>query len=203
MKKQILLLVILFSLNGTFGQDKMKVKFSNGEVMIGEFEIKRFYQQNTHLIYKKNKMKYDLDFINNVIVINGKDSTKFHVISTKKYKKSKKIIKRLGVKKLTGENIELFYVPTTIHSFGFGFGFGGMMNTVASESSEAFLKRTNDKIAYNMGYLFGVGQRGIKKRVREYFTDCPKLIALVNKNKIRKKNTFAIADYYEKNCGDK
>lgn len=80
-------------------------------------------------------------------------------------------------------------MPTTIQAYGMP-GVGGTPTTFSSNSRLAFVKRTNEDVALNMGYIFGAGQRGIKKRVREYFTDCNDLITKVNKIKIKKKLTL-------------
>ena len=51
-----------------------------------------------------------------------------------------------------------------------------------------------------MGYIYGAGQRGIKKRVRDYFTDCPTLINKVDTNEIPKKEIEEIVLFYELKC---
>lgn len=62
------------------------------------------------------------------------------------------------------------------------------------------MKKNEDTIAYNLGYIYGVQARGILKRVEDYFTDCPQLIDLVKNNKIKKTETIKMVEFYEKNC---
>ena len=89
----------------------------------------------------------------------------------------------------------MYYIAETIHS-------GGAIGvfTMSYGYKETYIKKSKDSIAYNMGYIYGAGERGIKKRVRDYFYDCPKLVELVDNDNIDKHNTFQIVKYYEENC---
>lgn len=94
-----------------------------------------------------------------------------------------------------GSKIDLYYVPVYIYQGG----TTGLFTTLRG-GYESFVRRKNDKVSYNMGYIYGAGQRGIKKRVKDYFTDCPLLIEKVMNDEIPKKETNKIVLFYELNC---
>tara|TARA_B110000037_G_C16800418_1_gene375289 strand:- start:27 stop:560 length:534 start_codon:yes stop_codon:yes gene_type:complete len=175
----------------SYSQYQLKIKFNNGAEKIDNYKAKGW-----NLTSLTTGKKYHLNEMKEVTYYSENDSIHYYVIDTKTYLKSKKSRKNLARKKFEGKNIELYYVYfnwTQNHT-----------NGVMSNNSydEAFVKKKNEKFAYNIGYIYGAGYKGIKKRVRKYFSDCPDLINKVNKNKIKKKNTLGIVEYYNKNCAE-
>jgi len=196
MKNLSLILLLILNQN-ILSQNKMKITLNNGEIKTGVYEIKNTWMSfpsKTRIVSKKGNEKYKIDKIKNVIIYTENDSIFMKVISTRKYLNSK-IKKELAQVRFIGENIKLYYVSETITS-------GGAIGLFITSSGyfEKYVMKKNDDIAYNMGYIYGAGQRGIKKRVRDYFKDCPKLVEKINNNEIPKKETFKIALYYENHC---
>ena len=198
--KIFLYFTLLFISFNSLGQInvKMKVTFNNGKIDTGLYSIQRrtFIAgiPKTRVVSKKTRQKYKLNKIKNIIMYSGNDSIYFEVIKTKKYIKSKKAKNKLVQIGYVGNKIELFYASEFIYQ-------GGSVGSInVSSYYETYVRRKNENIAYNMGYIYGAAQRGIKKRVREYFIDCPLLIEKVNNNEIPKKETLKIAKFYENNC---
>lgn len=198
MKNLILFLAPFFFTTIIFGQTKMKITLSNGDEKHGEYWLKMDhlgFPVKPKLISLNTNEKYKLDKIKNVVMYNDKDSTLFKVIETKKYLNSKKIVKKLGRIDYIGDSIRLYNVYELLYQGG----AIGLVTTVDSYG-EKYVQRKNDSIAYNMGFIYGAGQRGVKKRVRDYFIDCPELIEKVNNNEIPKRDTKKIVLFYEENC---
>ncbi|MEC3906670.1 hypothetical protein VOI54_06545 [Tamlana sp. 2201CG12-4] len=199
MKKLILLFVSLSFIISTFGQTKMKITLNDGSVKQGEYWVKMQHLGvpiKPRIKSSNSKEKYKLEEIENVIMYDGIDSIKFKVIDAKKYLNSKKIEKKLGRIDYIGDKIQLYNVYELLYQGG---AIG--LSTTVDSYGEKYVKRTEDNIAYNMGYIYGAGQRGIKKRVRDYFIDCPELIEKVNNNEIPKHETKKIVLFYEESCG--
>lgn len=198
MKKLFTTLAALYISISAFGQSRMKITLTDGTVKSGVYKIKDQtlgYAQKTKVISKKTKEKYKLNDIESLMIYTETDSIPYEVIRVKKYLNSKNQELKLGQVCFKGNRIEVFYVSEYVYQ-------GGAVTPITTMSSyhETYFKKKNSAIAYNMGYLYGAGQRGIKKRVRDYFTDCPELIQKVENNEIHKKETLQIALFYEKNC---
>lgn len=181
-----------------FGQVKMNLKLKNGSLKSGIYKIKGNtlgWATKTKIISKNTNEKYNLKDIQSLVIYVNNDSIKYEVIRVKKYSDSKKTELKLGQVGLKGNRVELFYVSEYVYQ-------GGAVSNITTVGSynEVYLQKKNDPFAYNMGYIYGAGQRGIKKRAREFFKDCPLLIEKVNKNEIPKKETMEIALFYENNC---
>lgn len=173
----------------------MKITLNNGEIKTGIYEIKNTrlnFHSKTRIVSKKEK--YKIDNIKNVVIYSENDSIFMKVIATKKYLNSK-TKNKLAQIAFIGKKIELYYVSEIMYS-------GGAISLFITTSGyfEKYVKRKNEEMAYNMGYIYGAGQRGIKKRVRDYFKECPKLIEKIDNNEIPKKETIKIAQFYENNC---
>ncbi len=183
----------------SFSQTKMKITLNNGIIKSGYYNLKTMtlgYPSKPKIISTKTKEKYNIDDIESIIMYTETDSAYFEVIQTKKYTSTKKAELKLGQVLYQGNYIEVYAVSEIVYQGG---AIGVM--TTANPYNEKYVKRKNDEIAYNMGYIYGAGQRGIKKRVRDYFTDCPILIEKVDNNEIDKEETLEIALFYENNCG--
>ena len=55
---------------------------------------------------------------------------------------------------------------------------------------EVFIKRKNKKHTYNIGCIDGTGCIKIKKRLKDFFNDCPNLVQMIKKNKINNTHKF-------------
>ena len=189
-------IILLFILSQSIlSQKKMKITLNNGEIKTGIYEIKNTrlnFHSKTRIVSKKEK--YKIDNIKNVVIYSENDSIFMKVIATKKYLNSK-TKNKLAQIAFIGKKIELYYVSEIMYS-------GGAISLFITTSGyfEKYVKRKNEEMAYNMGYIYGAGQRGIKKRVRDYFKECPKLIEKIDNNEIPKKETIKIAQFYENNC---
>lgn len=198
MKYLYLTLILSFLTFNLFSQNRMKITLNNGKIKSGTYKIKSMsfgFPTKTKIISTQGREKYTLKEIDNIMVYTETDSVYLEAIQTKKYLNTKKINNKLAQIGYDGEKIKLYYVSEILYQGGAIGNF-----TTVGSYNEKYVKRTNDKIAYNMGYIYGAGQRGIKKRVRDYFTDCPRLIETVEKNKIEKDDTLKIALFYEENC---
>jgi hypothetical protein len=194
MKNLSLILLFILSQN-ILSQNRMKITLNNGETKTGIFKIKKSslgFPSKARFTSKKGN--YKIDNIKNVVIYSETDSIFLKVIPTKKYlnSKTKNKLAQIG---FIGKKIELYYVSEIIYS-------GGTVGFFITTNGyfEKYLKKKNDDIAYNMGYIYGAGQRGIKKRVRDYFKDCQKLIEKIENNEIPKKETIKIAHFYENKC---
>jgi len=177
---------------------KMKITLNNGKIVSGTYKIKSRtmgFPSKIKITSIKGREKYSLDDIKNVIVYTKNSSIYLEVILTKKYLKSKTIEKKLAEIRLDGDRIKLYFVSEISYRNYNTF-------TTVSRYYKKYMKKEKDSVSYNIGYLYGAGQIGIKRRVRDYFTDCPQLIEKVENNKIPKKDTMLIALFYEQNCGN-
>ncbi|MFS4454820.1 hypothetical protein [Maribacter sp. 2304DJ31-5] len=198
MKKKLLNATFCLMTLSLLGQVKMNLILKNGNIKTGTYKIKDNtlgWATKTKIISKNTNEKYNLKDIRSLVMFINSDSIRYEVIKVKKYSDSKKTELKLGQVGLKGNRIELFYVSEYVYQ-------GGAVSNITTVGSynEIYLKKKNAQIAYNMGYIYGAGQRGVKKRVREFFKDCSLLIEKVDKNEIPKKETMEIALFYENNC---
>ncbi len=190
MKKLSLIIFLITISHNVFSQMKMRILFKDGSEKIDDYKYK-----GNELLSVSDKKKYHIDDIRELYYYTKEDTLHYYVIDTKKYITSKNSNKRFAQKKFNGKNIELYYVHfnwTTLHP-----------NSTVSFNNyydEAFVKRKDEEYAYNMGYIYGAAQKGIKKRVEAYFTDCPELIDRVKRNEIERKDTMEIVRYYDEYC---
>ena len=190
MKIKFLLITLLFIGYNSYSQLKLNVIFNDGTEKMDYYKAK-----GEELFALSNNKRYHIDELKELTYYTEKDTTHYYVVETKTYVKSKKSKKNIARKAYDGKNIELYYIHynwTTMHT-----------NSIMSFNSydEAFVRRKGEEFVYNIGYIYGAGYKGIKKRVKEYFTDCTVLVEKVKKNKIKKKNTLEIVKYYDENCG--
>ena len=145
----------------------------------------------------KNKERYGLKDIKRVVVLKDGASYQFETVNTKKYTDSKTTKLKFGQVVYRGEKITLYETVETIYS---GSAGGGFMVQSSTNYQNSYAKKKNDDYAYNVGYIYGVAQKGIKKRLRAYFAECEKLVAKVDNDEIDKKNIKDIILFYENNC---
>jgi hypothetical protein len=174
--------------------------FKDGSTKTGMYKIRKktFTNDSSNMVILNNDTdeKYTLDDITVAIVFKNSLEYYYEVINVKKNFNDKKTEKKLGLLAYKSPKINMYYIAEAIYSGG-TVGMGMMYGT-----NEKYVQKSKDSIAYNLGYIYGAGERGIKKRVRDYFTDCPNLVELVDNNKIEKYDTLQIIKYYEDNCAE-
>lgn len=197
--KSFFSLIVIFLISTTLlSQVKMEITLNNGDLKKGVYKIKDNtlgWATKTKIVSRKTKEKYDLKDVRSIVMFLDGERIPYEVIRVKKYLDSPKSKLKLGQVGFKGERIALFYVSEYIYS-------GGTVGPVTFVDSyaETYLKKKDAGLAYNMGYLYGAGQRGIKKRVRTFFSDCATLVDKVEKNEIPRKDTIQIALFYENQC---
>ena len=189
MKKIILLIFLLSSLFSS-AQVRVSLKLKNN------LEIKDSIKQiGEILISLKTDKKYKLNDVSEIKIYEKKKSKHYYILDVKSHKRSKQVQKGLGTKVFSNRNIELFFI-----SFGFNIKNINYQRKIYNSNTEVFIKRKNSKYTYNIGCIDGVGCKNIKKRIYDFFSDCPSLIEKVKKNQINERNIKKIIDYYIESC---
>ena len=190
MKKTFLLLTVSISICTAYPQQKMKIVFTDGTEKTGEYKIKApMLSRIPIIISKKTNEKYTLDQMSNVTVFDGMAKIYYEIIDAKNNFDDTKSEKLLGLLVYDGPKTQLFNVEEATNS-----------STIAAYN-ETYIRKKNEPIAYNIGYIYGIDARSIKKRLRDYFADCPQLIDKIYNHEIYKKKSLEIAQFYESNCG--
>ena len=189
MKKIILLIFLLSSLFSS-AQVRVSLKLKNN------LEIKDSIKQiGEILISLKTDKKYKLNDVSEIKIYEKKKSKHYYILDVKSHKRSKQVQKGLGTKVFSNRNIELYFI-----SFGFNIKNINYQRKIYNSNTEVFIKRKNSKYTYNIGCIDGVGCKNIKKRIYDFFSDCPSLIEKVKKNQINERNIEKIIDYYIESC---
>jgi len=189
MKKIILLIFLLSSLFSS-AQVRVSLKLKNN------LEIKDSIKQiGEKLISLKTDKKYKLNDVSEIKIYEKKKSKHYYILDVKSHKRSKQVQKGLGTKVFSNRNIELYFI-----SFVFNIKNINYQRKFYDSNTEVFIKRKNSKYTYNIGCIDGVGCKNIKKRIYDFFSDCPSLIEKVKKNQINERNIKKIIDYYIESC---
>jgi len=189
MKKIILLIFLLSSLFSS-AQVRVSLKLKNN------LEIKDSIKQiGEILISLKTDKKYKLNDVSEIKIYEKKKSKHYYILDVKSHKRSKQVQKGLGTKVFSNRNIELYFIY-----FGFNIKNINYQRKFYDSNTEVFIKRKNSKYTYNIGCIDGVGCKNIKKRIYDFFSDCPSLIEKVKKNQINERNIKKIIDYYIESC---
>ena len=188
--KKILLLIFLLTSLFSFAQVRVSLKLKNN------LEIKDSIKQiGEKLISLKTDKKYKLNDVSEIKIYEKKKSKHYYILDVKSHKRSKQVQKGLGTKVFSNRNIELYFI-----SFGFNIKNINYQRKIYNSNTEVFIKRKNSKYTYNIGCIDGVGCKNIKKRIYDFFSDCPSLIEKVKKNQINERNIKKIIDYYIESC---
>ena len=189
MKKIILLILLLSSLFYS-AQVRVSLKLKNN------LEIKDSIKQiGEILISLKTDKKYKLNDVSEIKVYEKEKSKHYYILDVKSHKRSKQVQKGIVTKVFSNRNIELYFI-----SFGFNIKNINYQRKFYDSNTEVFIKRKNSKYTYNIGCIDGVGCKNIKKRIYDFFSDCPSLIEKVKKNQINERNIEKIIDYYIESC---
>jgi len=189
MKKIILLIFLLSSLFSS-AQVRVSLKLKNNLVIKDSIK-----QIGEILISLKTDKKYKLNDVSEIKIYEKKKSKHYYILDVKSHKRSKQVQKGLGTKVFSNRNIELYFI-----SFGFNIKNINYQRKFYDSNTEVFIKRKNSKYTYNIGCIDGVGCKNIKKRIYDFFSDCPSLIEKVKKNQINERNIKKIIDYYIESC---
>ena len=188
MKKIILLNLLFFSSLLSFAQVSVTIKLKNNQ------EIKDSVKQiGIELISLKTDKKYNLNEISDIKVFNKKKTKHYYILDVKSHKNSKRVQKGLGTKVYSNGNIELYFIS-------FSYNIKNNQRIIYNSNTEIFIKRKNSKYTYNIGCIDGAGCKNIKKRLYDFFSDCPSLIERIKKNQIKERNIKKIIDYYVESC---
>ena len=188
--KKILLLIFLLSSLFSSAQVRVSLKLKNNLVIKDSIK-----QIGEILISLKTDKKYKLNDVSEIKIYEKKKSKHYYILDVKSHKRSKQVQKGLGTKVFSNRNIELYFI-----SFGFNIKNINYQRKFYDSNTEVFIKRKNSKYTYNIGCIDGVGCKNIKKRIYDFFSDCPSLIEKVKKNQINERNIKKIIDYYIESC---
>ncbi|WP_157449600.1 hypothetical protein [Croceitalea dokdonensis] len=119
------------------------------------------------------------------------------MISTKKESKSNKIKLKFGQVVYSGQCIALYETFETRYSGNAG---GEFIVQSTSNYQKSYAKKSGDDYAYNIGYIYGLGNKGIKKRVSAYFADCQKWVTAIEEDRIGKRDVKAMIAFYGHDC---
>ena len=192
MKKIMLLLFTVLIMNTSYSQKiDVFIKFKDGKELRGIFK-----PSGNQLESLKNKKKYEIDNMKEIIYFSAKDTIKYNVVDTKIYTTSKRSERKLLRKVYEGKKLILYAITNDYQSGG----IVGMNSYVTFEG--VYIQRKNEDFAFDMGYIYGVQYKGIKKRVKNFFKDCPELVRKVKKNEINKNETMKMVLFYEEKCGN-
>ena len=192
-KKLIILIIILFNLQ-SYSQLKVNIKFKNSEV------IRTIVKQiGEELISLKTGETYNLNEIDEIKIFEKNLIKHYFILDVKSYKSSKRVQKGLGQKVYSNGEIELFRINFILNLKTVDFSY---IPKTFDNKYEVFIKRKNKKYTYNIGCIDGIGCEKIKKRLKDFFNDCPSLIRMIKRNKIKKRAIIKIIDYYNESCSD-
>lgn len=168
----------------------MKIVFNDGTEKLGTYKIKvPMLSRIPIIISKKTNEKYTLSEMSNITVYDGMAKLYYEIIDVKNNFDDVKTEKVLGLLVYSGSKTELFNVQEATNS------------ATVAPYEETYIKKKDEKIAYNIGYIYGIDARSVKKRLGNYFANCPELVDKIETNQIDKYKALEIAQYYENNCG--
>ena len=192
MKSILFLIFFLFNFL-SYSQVRVVIKLKNNE------EIKDSVKQiGEKLISLKTDKKYKLNNVNEITVFNKNSMKHYYILDVKLDKNAKRVQKGLGTKVYSKGDIELYLV---LFDFNIKNKHYFHRKTYNSKT-EIFIKRKNSKYTYNIGCIDGVGCNTIKKRLYNFFNDCPSLLQMIKKNQIKETNLIKIIDYYHESCNN-
>mgnify|MGYP000436103081 FL=1 len=191
--KSILILIFLLFNFLSYSQVRVAIKLKNNE------EIKDSVKQiGEKLISLKTDKKYKLNNVNEITVFNKNSMKHYYILDVKLDKNAKGVQKGLGTKVYSKGDIELYLI---LFDFNIKNKHQFHRKTYNSKT-EIFIKRKNSRYTYNIGCIDGVGCNTIKKRLYNFFSDCPSLLQMIKKNELKETNLIKIIDYYHESCNN-
>ena len=191
--KSILFLIFLLFNFLSYSQVRVAIKLKNNE------EIKDSVKQiGERLISLKTNKKYKLNDVNEITVFNKNSMKHYYILDVKLDKNAKQIQKGLGTKVYSKGDVELYLIL-------FDFNIKNkhyFQRKIYNSKTEIFIKRKKSKYTYNIGCIDGVGCNTIKKRLYNFFSDCPSLLQMIKKNELKERDLIKIIDYYHESCNN-
>ncbi len=188
MKKNLTFLLLLFVISNSYAQIDALIIFKDGTELRDVFK-----SRGNKLKSLESGKKYHINDMHKITYFK-KDTITYDIIDTKIYLKSKRSSRQLLRIIYNGKNINL-YASTESYQSG---GTVGM--TTYGNISKAFVQRKGEDFAYDISYIHAVQHKGIKKRLKAYFKDCPELIEKIKKKEIRKNEPMKIVIFYDEHC---
>ncbi|TVZ55150.1 hypothetical protein OD91_0394 [Lutibacter sp. Hel_I_33_5] len=188
MKKSNIILFFIFLITSlVYSQTNVAIKFKNGT------EIHDLVNSDGFKITSlENKTTYNSDSISEVTVHHSKESYKFYFLNAKIDTRYKKDLKVIGTKVYSKGEIEIF----AVHFYFIGDIKYLKPLKINYSKQEVYIRRKKDKFVYSIGCIDGIGCKNIKKRLKKFFYDCPKLIKGMRKNKIKDWEILKIVNLY-------
>ena len=182
--KNSLLILLCFLFSNMYCQQS-SIVFADGTEKTGDYVFRHTGMTINPIIKdKKTKEKYKPeDILSFKETTENGETTVYYSIEVKETVDDKKTTKRLGFIIYENEKVKLFSV---------------INNFVANET---YILRKTDTVAFNIGYIYGADARPFRRRIREYFTDCPQLVSKVEMNDFHNTDAIKIAQFYDENCG--
>lgn len=168
-----------------------KVTLTNGVVIEDDFKIR-----NSHLISKSTQKKIPYDSIFKYKYYGYGSPKEYYMIHMKKFKEMKNSKIAAGFRVYHGKKVDLFHA--IFHS---GLTPERSIDKY-TQGVEVFVKRKDEIYAYSIGFMDGYGNYKTKKRLKDFFGDCPELIKKIENNEINELDTVRIVDFYENKCGE-
>ena len=192
MKIIVISFLLLLIITPILSQTKVTIKFKDLT------EIKDLVaSKGMELQSLKTLVQYNSDSIAEVFVHHQNKISHFYFLDTKIDSNLKTAQKGIGSKVYRKGDIAIFHV----HFYSnYDIKYLEPENYISKR--EVFIKRNNEDYAYNMGCIDGSGCIGIKKRLKKFFHDCPKLIKEIRKNKIKDWEIIKIVNLYNTLCAE-
>ncbi|MFY0629283.1 MAG: hypothetical protein JXR05_02810 [Flavobacteriaceae bacterium] len=197
MKKIIILLCLLFSLNSFSQYVNAELHFLNGTVKTGLAEINIF---NDKIKFKEHKKAKRISY-------NHKDISRLllkrdTLVSEFRYKKAKgRRAPRLLELISEHENVSLYaeIVETRL--------YGGLITLLLKVPNKVtftyYIVKNKGKDAIYFGDTDLTGHRRFKEITRKHLTDCPDLIEKIKKREYKVKHAPEVVKYYNEKCYNK
>ena len=160
------------------------IVFADGTEKTGDYVFRYTGMgMNPFIKDKKTKEKYNPEDILSFKTTEYGETIVYYSIEVKETVDDKKTTRRWGTIVYENRKVKLFSV---------------LNNYVANDT---YMLRKTDTVAFNIGYIYGADARPFRRRIREYFTDCPELVSRVEKGDFHNTDTIKIAQFYDENCG--
>jgi len=190
MKNTVIIFLLLLITIPVLSQTKVTIKFKDSTVVTDVVKSKGMELQSL-----KTLRIYNSDSIAKVSFHHQNEIYHFYFMDTKTDGNFKTNKKGIGYKIFTNGNIDLFYVY-------FYNNIRFLKPANYRPKTEIFIKRKGEDYAYSIGCIDGLGCDWIKKRLKFFFHDCPKLIKEMRKNKIKNWETIKIVNLYNSLCAE-
>ncbi|MCF6280407.1 MAG: hypothetical protein L3J14_08680 [Flavobacteriaceae bacterium] len=190
--KRILFTITLLITLSSFGQNqKATLFFKNDDVLEGYAKIKKGGRKILFKTTRKSKIAtYSSKEVDRIIIrSNDKD-----ILFQYKILKNQKKITLL--EPIIKGKVTLYRNMTQQYSFGIpvgGYGVG------ENEISSYYVSKNNEPVT-DLGHSQSL--KSFSKAASNFFRDCPTLVVLITKKRVKRKDIVDIVEYYNKNCGE-